>query len=158
MISLLKSSKRYGLAIRHGNAIKEASRLTGASLSLLYSIAYEESRFNSTSVGAAGEMGLFQFMPQTWRSVSLEFKDHGLSNPFDPIQAAKAAGFYLNRVLKRELRSAGASTFIWNRIAAYNAGVRNVKNNTLPLSTLDYRRRVVFGTLVYYFLAVFTDL
>lgn len=85
---------------------------------LLASLMYEESRFDPNAVGPGGSAGLFQFMPFTWR-------DLGVEDPHDPVEAAEAAGRYLRRLMDGfgdlELPDRVAMA-----LAAYNVGPRHV--------------------------------
>ena len=85
---------------------------------LLASLMYEESRFDSNAVGPGGSAGLFQFMPFTWREL-------GVEDPHDPVEAAEAAGRYLRRLMDGfgdlELPDRVAMA-----LAAYNVGPRHV--------------------------------
>ena len=85
---------------------------------LLASLMYEESRFDPDAVGPGGSAGLFQFMPFTWR-------DLGVEDPHDPVEAAEAAGRYLRRLMDGfgdlELPDRVAMG-----LAAYNVGPRHV--------------------------------
>jgi soluble lytic murein transglycosylase-like protein len=57
-------------------------------------VIWQESRFNAMAVSTKGAAGIAQFMPQTasW---------HGLSDPFDPIEALRHSAAYLRELLDR---------------------------------------------------------
>jgi soluble lytic murein transglycosylase-like protein len=57
-------------------------------------VIWQESRFNATTVSPRGAEGIAQFMPETasW---------HGLSDPFDPIEALRHSAAYLRELLDR---------------------------------------------------------
>ncbi len=92
-------------------------------------VIWQESRFNTMAVSTKGAAGIAQFMPETasW---------HGLSNPFDPIEALRHSAAYLRELLDR-FGNLGLAA------AAYNAGPGRVnawltKHRTLPGETRNY--------------------
>src|SRR5215831_7256506 len=98
---------------------------------------WQESRFDPAAVSRAGAQGVAQFMPATatW---------HGLSNPFDPLEAI-AESAKLLRDLRREFGNLGLAA------AAYNAGSGRVRNwlagrRGLPRETNAYVR-IITGRL-----------
>ena len=95
-------------------------------IGLLSRVAFQESGYDPTTVGRAGEIGIMQFMPDTARSFSID--------PSIPSQAIDAAGHYL-RQLFDEFRT-------WRlALTAYNWGPTNLVNygiNAVPATTRDY--------------------
>ncbi len=92
-------------------------------------VIWQESRFNARAVSAKGAAGIAQFMPQTasW---------HGLTNPFDPVDALRHSANYL-----RELRDRFGNLGL--AAAAYNAGPTRVSawlasHHPLPNETRNY--------------------
>jgi hypothetical protein len=92
-------------------------------------VIWQESRFNTTTVSPKGAEGIAQFMPETanW---------HGLSDPFDPIEALRHSAAYLRELLDR-FGNLGLAA------AAYNAGPGRVSawlthHRDLPLETRNY--------------------
>jgi len=69
----------------------------GLAWSLLAAVASTESRFDPTAVSGAGADGLFQFEPATFAKYSDPVPAGGATpaSPFDPVDAAYAAGRYL---------------------------------------------------------------
>jgi hypothetical protein len=92
-------------------------------------VIWQESRFNATTVSPKGAEGIAQFMPETASS-------HGLSDPFDPIEALRHSAAYLRELLDR-FGNLGLAA------AAYNAGPGRVsawlaRHRALPLETRNY--------------------
>jgi hypothetical protein len=92
-------------------------------------VIWQESRFNAMAVSTKGAAGIAQFMPQTasW---------HGLSNPFDPIEALRHSAAYLRELLDR-FGNLGLAA------AAYNAGPGRLNawltnHRPLPGETRNY--------------------
>jgi hypothetical protein len=90
---------------------------------------WQESRFDAQAVSPKGAEGIAQFMPQTasW---------HGLSNPFDPIEALRHSAAYLRELL-------GQFGNLGLAAAAYNAGPGRVSawltsHRALPAETRNY--------------------
>lgn len=101
-----------------------AEQQYGLPTDLLARQGWQESDWNVSAVGAAGEQGIMQFMPATAASV-------GLSAPFDPTQAIPAAASLLASYYKQFGK--------WSlALAAYNAGPGNVANGIIPASTETY--------------------
>jgi soluble lytic murein transglycosylase-like protein len=69
----------------------------GLAWTLLAAVASTESRFDSTAVSHAGAEGLFQFEPTTFAEYAEPVPPGGATpaTPFDPVDAAYAAGRYL---------------------------------------------------------------
>lgn len=90
-------------------AIQNAARSEGVDPNLLWTIAYNETRFRPWLTSNKGAKGLMQFIPGT-------ASRFGLSDPYDPVPAIKAAARYvkfLSRMFGGRLDSI---------LAAYNAG------------------------------------
>ena len=92
-------------------------------------VIWQESRFNASAVSPKGAEGIAQFMPRTadW---------HGLTDPFDPIEALHHSAGYL-----RELRDRFGNLGL--AAAAYNAGPARVSawlasHRSLPSETRNY--------------------
>jgi hypothetical protein len=92
-------------------------------------VIWQESRFNARAVSSKGAEGIAQFMPRTadW---------HGLTNPFDPIEALRHSAGYL-----RELRDRFGNLGL--AAAGYNAGPGRVSawlagKGALPGETRNY--------------------
>jgi soluble lytic murein transglycosylase-like protein len=75
-------------------------------------VIWQESRFDARAVSPKGAQGIAQFMPRTasW---------HGLSNPFDPLEALRHSAAYLRELLS-QFGNLGLAA------AAYNAGPARV--------------------------------
>lgn len=105
----------------------------------LSSIAQTESSGNPNAVSHAGALGMFQLMPATAR-------EYGVSDPFNPRQAAQGAGLYiqaLNQMFQGDMLKT---------TAAYNAGQGRVQKavqkyggdwlSHMPTETQQYVGRV----------------
>ena len=77
-------------------AIHSASLRWGVSEPWLLRVAYCESRYLPWARGRAGEMGLYQYLPATWRWMSTEAGWAGAS-PYDPVAAAAVTAWALSR-------------------------------------------------------------
>ncbi len=94
---------------------------------------WQESGFNQHVVSPAGAQGVAQFMPET-------AAQHGLDDPFNPLQAVRASAHLLHELFNR-FGNLGLAA------AAYNAGPRRVQDwldrrGKLPQETLDYVERI----------------
>ena len=114
--SIAKTSRaefaRLGVLTRAAyfeRAIQNAARSEGVDPNLLWTIAYNETRFRPWLTSNKGAKGLMQFIPAT----AARF---GLADPYDPVPAINAAARYvkfLSRMFGGRLDSI---------LAAYNAG------------------------------------
>lgn len=99
---------------------------------LVAAVVWVESGYCTQAMGRAGELGLGQFMPGTWKRVTgtpLEWRAH-------PDWALWATAKHL-----RELWDA---TRDWRlALAAYNAGLGAVRAGRIPASTRKYVDRVL---------------
>jgi soluble lytic murein transglycosylase-like protein len=90
---------------------------------------WQESGFRQSIISPAGAIGVAQFMPAT-------AAQHGLDDPFNPLQAVRASARLLRDLIK-QFGNVGLAA------AAYNAGPRRVqdwldKRGKLPQETQDY--------------------
>jgi hypothetical protein len=113
--------------------LTKAARSNGVPVPFFIHLLFQESRFRSDAVSAAGAQGIAQFMPQTAASV-------GLDNPFDPLQAIPAAARLL-RNLTQQFGNLGLAA------AAYNAGPKRIQDwlankGDLPEETQGYVRTI----------------
>ena len=89
---------------------------------LLAHQAWRESRFDPLAVGAAGDMGLMQILPATWKEFAPKVN---AVDPYDPetnIRVAAAILAYLRDVLTK----LGRPEMYWV-LAAYNWGIGNIQ-------------------------------
>jgi len=107
-----------GALTPYDELLKGVARRESLDWRLMASLMYEESRFDPTAVGPGGSAGLFQFMPFTWREL-------GVQDPHDPIQAAPAAGLYLRRLMDQFVEAPFGDR-VAMAIASYNVGPRHV--------------------------------
>lgn len=103
-----------GTIARLGRARSDSLPQSGDFTRYLSAIAQTESHGNPRAVSPAGALGMFQLMPATAR-------EYGVSDPFNPQQAAQGAGRYL-QVLRQMFQGDMLKT-----TAAYNAGQGRVQ-------------------------------
>jgi hypothetical protein len=92
---------------------------------------WQESGFRQSIISPAGAIGVAQFMPET-------AAEHGLDDPFNPLQAVRASARLLRDLIK-QFGNLGLAA------AAYPAGPRRVqdwldKRGKLPQETQDHRQ------------------
>jgi hypothetical protein len=109
--------------------IEQAAAENALPVEFFARVIWQESRFNALAVSRKGAEGIAQFMPRTadW---------HGLTNPFEPIEALRHSAGYLHD-LKAQFGNLGLAA------AAYNAGPGRVSawlanRRTLPRETRNY--------------------
>jgi len=115
------------LSIQHGqisifdHLFKKYAVTSGFDWRLLASIAYQESRFDTTATSWAGAKGLMQIMPQTFTGLGEKSEDMG-----NPEASVRAAAKYL-KIMEGNFKS------IENReermkfiLASYNAGIGHI--------------------------------
>jgi len=109
------------------DAVASASAESGIPARLIMAVMRKESRFNPNAVGAAGEIGLMQIMPETaekWAR-SMKMDDFDLNQLYDPTVNARIGAWYLKYCFK-----------VWNDrkdplpyvLASYNAGPKTAKD------------------------------
>jgi Transglycosylase SLT domain len=110
-------------------AVEQAAAENALPVEFFARVIWQESRFNAQAESPKGAQGIAQFVPRTasWR---------GLSNPFDPIAALKAAASYLSD-LRNRFGNLGLAA------AGYNAGPNRVDQwrsgeRALPAETRNY--------------------
>jgi hypothetical protein len=109
--------------------LASAAQLNDLPVAFFLRLIWQESRFIASAVSRAGAQGMAQFMPAT-------AAEHGLADPFDPLQALPASARFLN-ALRKEFGNLGLAA------AAYNAGSGRIrewieKRGRLPKETHDY--------------------
>ena len=110
-------------------AVEEDAAENGLPVEFFARVIWQESRFNALAVSGKGAQGIAQFMPRTadW---------HGLSDPFDPIEALKHSASYL-RELREKFGNLGLAAAGYNagpgRVSAWLSGTR-----ALPSETRNY--------------------
>ena len=125
---LIKPVNRH---LRH--LIRQAATRHGIDPAMIQAIIMAESSFNPNAVSNRGAQGLMQLMPQTAESL-------GLADAFDPGKNIDAGARYLRQLLNHFRGD------IELALAAYNAGIQNVKNhNGVPpfKTTQRYVRKVL---------------
>lgn len=120
-------------------AIITAANATGISPKVLKSVLISESSLNPKATGAAGELGIAQFMPATWAEESRKFWGETLppEAAYDPYKAIPVAANYIAWLL-RQTRGEYAAA-----LAAYNGGIGNYKRGTLPKVSWQYARKIL---------------
>jgi hypothetical protein len=111
------------------HALEQAAAENALPVEFFARVIWQESRFNANAVSTKGAQGIAQFMPETanW---------HGLSDPFNPIEALQHSAAYLLELLDR-FGNLGLAA------AAYNAGPGRVSawiasHRALPAETRNY--------------------
>lgn len=103
--------------------ISATASAAGVPPSIALAVAQQESSFNQSARGAAGEIGVFQLMPGTAASLGV--------NPTDLTQNIQGGVNYLAQMY--------AQFGDWpTALAAYNAGPGNVSKGIIPASTQSY--------------------
>jgi soluble lytic murein transglycosylase-like protein len=110
-------------------AIRSAAEQNRIPFGFFARLLWQESKFRTEEISAAGAIGIAQFMPQTAAEV-------GLSDPFDPLQAIPASAKFL-RKLHDQFGNLGLAA------AAYNAGGGRIekwlsRRGPLPPETRAY--------------------
>jgi soluble lytic murein transglycosylase-like protein len=88
--------------------LEQAATENSLPLEFFARVIWQESRFNARALSSKGAKGIAQFMPGTAH-------EHGLRNPFNPIEALRHSAGYL-RELRERFGNLGLAA------AAYNAG------------------------------------
>jgi hypothetical protein len=94
--------------------VMKASTALGIPYAMVAAQIQQESGWNGSAVGKMGELGLFQFMPGTWKS-------YGKGSPTNPSEAVDGYIAYMKYLLKLEHGD------IQLALAAYNAGPGNIQ-------------------------------
>jgi soluble lytic murein transglycosylase-like protein len=115
------------------SAIVSVAQANDLPIPFFANLIWQESSFQSKTISPAGALGIAQFIPET----AIE---HGLMNPFEPIQALFASGKLL-RKLHRQFGNLGLAA------AAYNAGPGRIYDwmgarRGLPGETRAYVARI----------------
>ena len=115
------------------SAIVSVAEANDLPIPFFANLIWQESSFQSKTISRAGALGIAQFIPET----AIE---HGLMNPFEPIQALFASGKLL-RKLHHQFGNLGLAA------AAYNAGPGRVYDwmaarRGLPGETRAYVARI----------------
>lgn len=103
----------------------------------LRAINWVENPTNHTRRGAFGELGPYQFRPQTWRMHTRK--------PFEwAVERVHADEVAIKHYewLRRELREAGIDPSPYNIALAWNSGLTAVTRGRVPRVTYDYANRV----------------
>lgn len=125
---LIKPVKR-----QYRDLIRQAANRHGIDPAMIKAIIMAESSFNPNAVSSRGAQGLMQLMPQTAESL-------GVVNAFDPGKNIDAGARYFRWLLKQ------CRGDVQMALAAYNAGLQNVKNhNGVPpfKTTVRYVEKVL---------------
>jgi hypothetical protein len=115
-------------------ALRAAAITTGVPLSLLWGVAFIESRFNPRAVSPAGAQGLLQLMPATQQL-------YKVTDPFDATQSARAGARFLARLAK------GTDWNVPAMLSAYNWGPTRyaraiTEGRPIPAQVQKYARDV----------------
>ena len=89
--------KKGGGEANFEGIIQRYSEQYSVSPSLVKCIIWYESTNNPDAVGSAGEQGLAQFLPPTWRSFRKQMGESQEVSPFNPEEAVKTLAFALSK-------------------------------------------------------------
>ncbi len=103
--------------------IRQAAIRYGVDPALALAVAQQESGFDQSARGSAGEVGVFQLMPATASDLGV--------NPYDLSQNVDGGVRYL----AHQLATFGDTQ---TALVAYNAGPGNVNRGTIPERAWDY--------------------
>lgn len=101
----------------------------GVPPALALAVAKQESGYNQSARGAAGEIGVFQLMPGTAAGLGVD--------PYDLSSNVRGGVTYLSQMIRRY---GGDYT---KAVEAYNAGPGNVDRGRIPTSTVGYTSNVL---------------
>lgn len=103
----------------------------------LRAINWVENPTNHTKMGRFGELGPYQFRPNTWRMHT--------KRPFSQAtqrEAADEVAIVHYEWIKKNLENAGVDASPFNIAMAWNSGVNNVLKGRVPNVTYNYAERV----------------
>jgi hypothetical protein len=103
----------------------------------LRAINWVENPTNHTRMGRFGELGPYQFRPNTWRMHT--------KRPFNQAtqrEAADEVAIVHYEWIKKNLENAGVDASPFNIAMAWNSGVNNVLKGRVPNVTYNYAERV----------------
>lgn len=103
----------------------------------LRAINWVENPTNHTRRGAFGELGPYQFRPQTWRMHTRKPFEWAVERVHADEVAVKHYEW-----LRRELQEAGIDPSPYNIALAWNSGLTSVISGRVPRVTYDYANRV----------------
>ncbi len=88
-----------------------------------------ESAWNPRAVSPVGAQGLTQFMPQTWKAHGKDGNADGIADPFNPHDAIASQGANMCHLVAVVKEWGYTSNTITIALAAYNAGLGNVRTH-----------------------------
>jgi len=121
----------YFLPVEYLTIVLRSCDETGVPVWLACRLFYAESRWRWWAVGAAGEQGLAQLMPDLLPVFSELYNDGLRINPYDPETSVRVGLRYLAH-LKTETGDWRAA------VAAYNCGLGRYRTGNIPQSTKNY--------------------
>lgn len=98
--------------------VMKASTALGIPYAMVAAQIQQESGWNGSSQGKMGELGLFQFMPGTWKQYGTGDFASGAKNPSQAVEAYISYMKYLLKIEHGDIQLA---------LAAYNAGPGNIQ-------------------------------
>ena len=118
---------------------------------LLLEQAWRESRWDALAVGKAGEYGLMQIHPATWKQWAAKLDLH---DPFDPQSNIRMAAAYWGW-LDDQVAAEGHPEVYW-LLAAYNWGINNLLTlleeggawEEIPLERREYATGIILAAEV----------
>jgi len=122
VVKLVGDYREFDRAARPWRPLIRASAdRHGVSEHVLAAILYQESRFDPTAEGSAGEVGMCQFMPIAAQDLNIDFGDLA-DNPKLQIDAAA-------ELLALNMQRSDQD--LWTAVRAYNVGIGRARSNNL---------------------------
>lgn len=128
--------------------IRDASKRYGVDPKLIRSLVWQESRFDPTARGAAGEIGLMQIMEipaEDW-AVAEDIETWSHEMCVDPATNLLAGTWYLSKMIKRYPNTDDPLAYA---LADYNAGRTHVlrwAKGSAETNSLDFIEAITFPT------------
>jgi hypothetical protein len=110
--------------------IEKHASAYGVDPNLLEKMMHTESAGNPKAISPKGAQGLMQIMPKTW-------EDYSKGDPFDPEENIRVGAEHFSSLIKQFNGDVGKA------VAAYNAGVGNIRKGIIPQETQDYMNKVL---------------
>lgn len=133
----------YWTKERIAEEIRKKEKEYGITPYLLLAICDQESNYDVHALGGAGEIGLFQLLPQgAIAEYNQRVRRQAESWYWDVQNNIHVGAWFVGKRIPELLKYYKKSITINNVLWAYNAGIGNLNNGNLPLSTEDYIEEV----------------